>query len=152
MTRESVKRAALNYYYRNREKILQKKKERYINDNLYRERVKELSTESNKRRNELKKLMKNSEKLRKKYWRKFNVKGEVIEFCRINYLAKNIGRTTQTVRLWEKSGMLPKAVIYKNNRYYSKYQFELIVKFWEKYGKEDLYKFFNEVRKNWRLK
>lgn len=152
MTRESVKRAALNYYYRNKEKILQRRKERYANDELFRERTKELASISNKKRSELKKLMKNSEKLRKKYWRKFKVNNEVIEFCRINYLAKNINRTTQTVRLWEKSGLLPKAIIYKNNRYYSQYQFELIIKMWEKYGEEDLYKFFNEVRKNWRLK
>ncbi len=51
------------------------------------------------------------------------------EFYPISYLAKRLSRTTQTIRKWEKAGVIPIAIFrYGNKRMYHKQQVELICK------------------------
>lgn len=149
---ESQKKASLNYYYRNRDKILEKRKERYKNDDIFKTSVIETIKKYRQKKSEIRKKIKEKAKEKSKNWRKFKINGEIIEFCKPSYLAKSIGRTVQTIRLWEKNGFIPKSVKYRGIRYYSKYQYDLIVDLWNKYGEKNLYKFFNEVNSNWRLK
>lgn len=152
MSTEAQRKASLAYYYKNREKILAQRRERYHNDILYKQSVYENIKKSYDKKAEKKRLEKDYRKFKKKYWKVFKINGEPIEFCRITLLAKQIKRSQQTIRVWEKNGLLPKALKVRNMRYYSEYQYNLILKMWNLYGENDLYRFFNEVRKNWRLK
>lgn len=87
-------------------------------------------------------------------WKKFTIKikGEMkaVEACRIGTIADAIGRSIQTLRIWEKSKFIPKCAFrFKGHRYYTKNQYDLFIKMWEKH-KNDLNKFFVELNKNWR--
>lgn len=136
------------YYYRHREKILAKLKNRYHNDELFRQSIKENIKKYVKKKSMEKKLLKEKLKEERKIWKKFNINGEIVQCCRIGYIAKQIGRTSQTLRLWEKNGYINKALTYKNHRYYTRHQAELIINCWNK-SNGDLEKFFSCVRINW---
>lgn len=137
-----------DYYYRNRDKILHKLRNRYHNDEIFRESIKENIKKYVKKKSMEKKLIKEKMKQEKKIWKKFNIDGKIVECCRIGYVAKQIGRTSQTLRLWEKNGYINKALTYKGHRYYTRHQAELIINSWNKYS-PDLEKFFISVRNNW---
>lgn len=136
------------YYYRNRDKILKKLKNRYHNDEIFRESIKANIKKYVKKKSMEKKLLKEKMKQEKKIWKKFNINGAIVECCRIGFVAKQINRTSQTLRLWEKNGYINKALTYKKHRYYTRSQAELIIKAWNMYG-TDLEKFFTYIRNNW---
>lgn len=64
----------------------------------------------------------------------FNLNGEDIELFYIDRLATELGRTPQTVRKWEVSGILPKPIFKDKNgrRLYSQEQIDAIVECAEK--------------------
>lgn len=64
----------------------------------------------------------------------FNLNGEEIELFYIDRLATELGRTPQTVRKWEVSGILPKPIFRDKmgRRLYSQEQIDAIVECAEK--------------------
>ena len=87
-------------------------------------------------------------------WKKFSIKIKnslvPVEACRIGTIAVAINRSIQTLRIWEKSKFIPNCAFrFKGHRYYTKNQYDLFVKLWEKH-KNDLNKFFAELNKHWR--
>jgi len=57
------------------------------------------------------------------------IKGREVKLHYINRLAEELGRTTQTIRKWEISGILPKPIFRDKagNRMYSEEQIKVIV-------------------------
>lgn len=141
----------MSYYERNKEKIKRKVKSRYKNDDLFRKEHIERVARYKKRKAEERKEERKNAIVERKVWRKVSLKGTIRLCCRVGYLSKCLGRTTQTVRLWEKMNYLPKSIRIKNHRYYLKEHFELIMIMWNKY-KNNLPKFFSEIRKDWNKK
>lgn len=64
----------------------------------------------------------------------FNLNGEEIELFYIERLATELGRTPQTIRKWEVSGILPKPIFRDKmgRRLYSQEQIDVIVECAEK--------------------
>ena len=102
------------YYETNREKISERKKERYQKDSKVRERAKELARLNRaKKKAEMDKLRAEG-KIPKSKPRKRNngpiyiiVNGKKCVGLSINDLAENIGRPVSTVKNWIKSGVIP---------------------------------------------
>lgn len=137
------------YYERNAEKLRERFKRRYRSDPEFRKAHQERVRAYKKKRSKEKGRIKTSTTERKT-WRIFNVSGTKVECCRIGHLAVHLGRSVQTVRLWEKEGTFPKSIIYKGHRYYTRPHFDMILRMWNRHN-EDLQKFFVEVRTQWNI-
>lgn len=145
------------YYERNKEKIKEKQKRRYASDPLFREEHKKKVVNYNKRRAQEKKELKSKLPPNyKKAWKKFNINGVITECCRIGYLGKTIGRSSQTIVKWEREGKFPKTIIYNKIRYYTKAHYDLIRLTFTKYNSKEagynLELFFREVFEKWNKK
>ena len=140
-----------NYYSRNREKILEKTNLLYKTDPnfraLHKSRVKKYKQKKAKERK--------AEKLKLKYeksiWREFDVEGVSTPCCRIGFVANKLDREVQTLRLWERKGFLPKTIRYRNQRYYTKYHYLLILYVWRlyNYGEINITAFYKQVWDDW---
>lgn len=139
------------YYSRNRESILVKQSLLYNTDPnfraLHKQRVKFNKQKISKERKEEKRKL----KYEKSIWREFNIEGIRTPCCRVGYVAKNIDRSAQTLRLWERKGFLPKTIRYKTQRYYTKYHYLLILRMWRLFieKKYNITIFYKKVWDNW---
>lgn len=139
------------YYERNRENILVKTNLRYKLDPNFRvlhiQRVKAYKQRKAKERKD----EKEKSKYEKSIWREFNIEGVVTPCCRVGFVASNIGRSAQTLRLWERSGFLPKTIRHKTQRYYPKYHYLLILRMWRLYldKKYNITIFYRNVWDDW---
>jgi len=120
------------YYAEHREKMLEKKKARYRDDPDYRARIQE-NSRARKRAlaEEKKKLGINKKKKEKPIWFRVQVGDEEVpvRMYTAGQLARRLGRKTQTVRVWEKRGIIPEA-IYRStskDRLYTELQVKLII-------------------------
>ena len=66
--------------------------------------------------------------------KKFRINGDTIEVFPVSYLANALGRTSQTVRKWEISGVIPRCFVDPTSkvRFYSQEQIDTIVSLAEK--------------------
>lgn len=146
------------YYEKHKERIKARHKYLYQNDPDYRKNQKKRVAEYKKRKAEEKNRLKEKLVLERKVWRNLNVGGTITPCCKIGYLAASINRCSQTVRLWETEGKLPKTITLKGIRYYTKPHYQLIVRCFTPLIKvtipteKQLQKFFLEVRRLWNSK
>lgn len=84
-----------SYYERNREKILQRKRERYANDDAYREKVKQSSASRRKPEKQKKTPM------------RIEVGGFTAYVYTVRLLAERVGKSVSAVNYWQKTGTLP---------------------------------------------
>lgn len=132
MTEEGPVRYSKKYYRENRKVLLERKRQRYLNDPEYREKI---QAASKIRKNKIlaerrEDRAKNGLKARP-IWFKLDVAGtEVpVRMYTAGQLAKKLGRKTQTIRVWEKKGILPVS-LYRcanKNRLYTAFQVEGII-------------------------
>ena len=125
------------YYAENKSKLLAAKKKRYEEDPEYREAIKARARESKRRQTEQRRKERERNKDREKPLR-FRVQvGDTeveVRMFTAGQLAKRLGRKTQTIRVWERKGLIPEA-IYRNaskDRLYTELQVRLIVKAYDK--------------------
>lgn len=137
----------VTYYYRNRDRILNSINILYKTDSGFRDRHKAAVKKYKQRIAREKKLLKEKAKHDRKVWKRLDVDGVVTPCCRVGYLSKSIGRSTHTLRTWEKQKFLPVTIVYNSQRYYPKYHFLLIIRSWER--RSTLSGFFNEIWLNW---
>lgn len=140
-----------NYYKKYKDKIKAKRKKLYDSDPEFREIHKARVKAYKKKKYAEMKLVKERLKIERKVWRNLSVGGQITPCCKIGYLSASINRTTQTVRLWETEGLLPKTITLNDIRYYTKKHYQLIVRLFNQYEK-NLPKFFSEVRNQWNSK
>jgi hypothetical protein len=127
------------YWKKNRDRLLEKRKERYRKDAEYRRKMKERALESKKRFKELENedllsggIVKRGPKSSKVHRlelpgnRSYNV-----TMLTIGQLSKALGRVPQTIRSWEEKGYIPRA-IYRDsndNRLYTEFQVKKLQEF-----------------------
>lgn len=143
------------YYERNKERIKKRLRDLYHSDSKFREEQIRRSIESRKKRTERLKLEKQRLIIEQKKWRKLKVKDDILECCRIGTLAEALGRDIQTIRLWQKKNQFPNTITYKKHRYFTRYQYDVVLKLWKKYdngNKNKLPFFFEELKKEWKIK
>jgi DNA-binding transcriptional regulator YiaG len=134
MVSENEKKYFQQYYLDHKEKIAAKKKERYQKDPEYRaaiqDRNRKVRALKKKRREDRKKKASKKDPRRPK---KFSVhigglERELSMYSSTQF-ARMVGRSVQTIRLWEREGILPKAVYRcnNNNRLYTEFQVKMLV-------------------------
>lgn len=126
------------YYRKNREEIAEKKKKRYESDPEYKEEILERARERRHR------IALEREERRKKEPKKdpmtphvfaLNVGGidRKLNMYTAGQLALLVGRKTQTIRLWERNGILPEA-LYRSmagDRLYTEFQIRNISRIYD---------------------
>lgn len=146
-TRESQKRASLNYYDKNKEEIKKKNRRRYQADPEYRQRKKDINKKYRQRLSKEKKEIKNQQLRSKRIWKTFKVNGKDQLCCRLGHLAEGIDRKSITIRLWIREGKFPDTFKYNKQRYFTQSHYNLVVRLWNEHG--NCAKFFTEVAKQW---
>jgi len=152
------------YYSENREALLEKKRTRYQEDPEYRERILTAARERKRILSEERKKEKALNKGKEKpLWFSLEIGGEEIpvKMFTSGQLSKRLGRKSQTVRVWEKRGLIPEA-IYRSaakDRLYTEFQVNLILQAYdraeEEFGEKAVThrisstSFFGAVRKIW---
>ena len=138
------------YYDRNAEQIKKERKQRYHNEPDFRQACLENIKTYRHRKRQERKALKEAIDIDRKVWRVFKVGKDKlpVKCCRVGYLAASIGRTAQTIRLWEKEGRFPKSIRYKDQRYYTKPHYNFILRIWRKH-KDNLKQFLIEVNRGW---
>lgn len=134
MVSKNEKKYFRQYYLDHKKEIAAKKKERYQNDPEYRaaiqDRNRKVRAFKKKKREEQKKKVEKKDPMKPK---KFSVRiggyERELSMYSSTQLAKMMGRSVQTIRLWERDEVLPKA-IYRcnnNNRLYTEFQVKMLV-------------------------
>ena len=129
------------YYAENKSKLLAAKKKRYEEDPEYREKIKARAREAKRRQVEerRKEREKNKGKEIPTYFKVMLGDNEIsVRMYTAGQLAKRLGRKTQTMRVWERKGIIPEA-LYRNaskDRLYTELQVRLIVKAYDRAERE----------------
>ncbi len=113
MPEEESKVYSRKYYAENRAAIAERKRLRYLNDSEYRARIKESARVRKNRLLEERREERAKNGIKEKpIWFKIDVNGlEVpVRMYTTGQLAKRLGRKTQTMRVWERKGILPEAL------------------------------------------
>jgi len=131
------------WYAENKEELSARRRQKYQEDPEYREKVRAQAREAKKRF--LEKKRKEREKNKDKeqpVWFKvqYGKKEVAVRMFTAGQLSKRLGRKTQTIRLWERKGVIPEAM-YRNgarDRLYTELQVREIVEIYSqcvrKYG------------------
>jgi DNA-binding transcriptional MerR regulator len=134
MTKEGSSTYFAEYYAENKEIISARRRQRYAEDPEYRERCKAQSREAKKRLAERrrKERAKNKDKdSGKPTWYKILYDGREIpvKMFSTGQLAKKLGRKAQTMRIWERKGIIPESMYRtaSQDRLYTAFQVRLIV-------------------------
>lgn len=124
------------YYQDNRKDLLEKKRQRYRNDTEYREKIQTAARERKRRITaERREARKDEDFVAKRkerpIWFTIEINGvdTPVRMHTSGQLAKRLGRLPQTMRVWEKRGILPEA-LYRNaakDRLYTEVQVSGIV-------------------------
>lgn len=133
---------AREYYLKNREKILAKKRKKYITDGSFADRQRKRSLQSVQHRRALGKdnyLLQRGKKLRRRsgprlYMVTVNGREEEVLMYRIGDLAQLLGRQVKTLYMWEREKVLPDAMFRDsaNRRMYSQDQVNVLVEAFHK--------------------
>lgn len=126
-----------SYYQKKRDAILSRRKERYLSDPAYRAAALQRAAEQKlRRKGERAKAAPTREVVVKGVLKSklhsVNVGGATLEITMMSggHLARKLGRTIQTIRMWEKKGILP-AAMYRdpvtNARLYTEDQVQALV-------------------------
>lgn len=135
------------HYDRNADKILSKRKKLYDSDPEYRKTIIQRTVESARKRRQKARELKLANKLDRKIWSNFQMpNGSVKKCCRVGHLANLLGRSAQTIKLWERDGF-PMTFRKANQRYYTQENVNMILSQFKKH--ENVHKFISEVQKNW---
>jgi hypothetical protein len=137
-----------NYYARHAEKLKERFKKRYKTDPEFRADHIAKVAQYKKRKAREKKELKERTQTERKIWRTFKVNGVDTPCCRLGHLALSLERSVQTIRLWEDDNRFPKSIRYKNQRYYTKGQYDYVLSAWSR-SRGNLEKFFADVTTNW---
>lgn len=125
------------YYADNKDKILSRRRERYKEDPEYREKIKARAREAKrkllaKRREE---RAKNKDKITPIWFQiQYGGKEIPVKMYTTGQVAKKLGRTTQTIRIWEKNGLIPEATYRTaaHDRLYTELQLNLLIEAYRK--------------------
>lgn len=134
------------YYEKNKAKIQQSRRDRYKSDPQYRAKVQQAALDRKAKIREQKKAGRGDAPAKKRGPDKpkvflIEVAGTDVEVVMMSagQLAKALRRKTQTLRLWEKKGLLPEAM-YRNNandRLYTAFQVSKLKEAYDKAVLED---------------
>lgn len=102
------------WYKSHAKEFNEKRRSRYRKDKSYREKIVERQAEYRARRSGAVK--------EKKQLTKLDVNGNLQKVFRIGEVAQSLGRSQQTIRKWEKDGLLPGRTIETSHRYYTAVQ------------------------------
>ena len=125
------------YYAENKKEISEKKKRRYQEDPEYREKIKARARARKKMLAEERKKQKQHEVDRENpIWFRieFGDSEIPVRMYTIGQLAKRLGRKTQTIRVWERKGIMPEATYRSSakDRLYTELQVRLIVEAYDR--------------------
>lgn len=139
-----------SYYQKHKEEIKAKQKNLYHKDKEFRKLQIQRVADYKKRKAKEKKLQKEQIKLDRKVWRKVRIANVVVECCRIAFLASALGRGTKRLREWESMGKLPKTILVKGMRYYTKPHYTMIMNAWNRAEEgKNLKLFFEIIKDKW---
>jgi DNA-binding transcriptional regulator YiaG len=131
---EQEKEYFKRYYQEHKAEIAAKKKERYQTDPEYRAAIQERKRQTRLRRKREREAKKAKAKKKDPLAPKvFSVQigghDRELSMYSSTQLARMLGRSVQTIRLWEREGILPKAVYRcnNNNRLYTEFQVKMLV-------------------------
>lgn len=164
---EKRKKHNATYYQKNKEKIKAARNQRYLEDPDYKYRILATSKAAQKRRAIERRAMLKEQYLRAEtpsVYRVLLPDGREIqtEMLTTSQLAMRIQRQAQCVRVWEKMGLLPKAMYrsLQNARLYTLFQVEMICRYYDlqvlRYGKQKVMNristtdFFDRVHNLWK--
>jgi DNA-binding transcriptional MerR regulator len=136
------------WYEENSAELNQARKAKYANDPEYREKVLKANREAREKRRKERQVEKKAEKDATKVrtgvrpWKQFEVEmpgenGTMTKLFTVGALAHAIGKSVQTVRLWEKQDIIPETELRspKGDRLYTAEQVEMIYGLLKKQGK-----------------
>ena len=147
---DAQKSAYRRWYEKNKEQFNAKRRQRYQEDDEYREKALENT------RTYRSEGVRHPELADTPMYREWN--GELIEVFRISTVAEMIGRSVQAIRKWEKNEIIPKPYFGRGHRVYTANQIKLLKKvaaFSDKYRYNrakyyaKLEKLVNEVYEKW---
>lgn len=118
MTEKKTKSAFSKWYEQHREGLNSARRLRYQNDPEYRGEV--LRTQRERRQASPVPSRAGASRYKE-------VGGSTVYTYRISEVAEMVGKTVQTIRLWEAQGYIPKPTIPSEKRFYTKHQASLIV-------------------------
>lgn len=125
------------YYAENKEKILSRRRQRYKEDPEYREKIMARAREAKRKLLAKRKVerAKNKDKNQPTRFRiQYGDEEIPVDMYTTGQVAKKLGRTTQTIRIWEKNGLIPEA-LYRttaHDRLYTELQLTLLVEAYRK--------------------
>lgn len=130
------------YYENNRDKLLEKKRKRYREDEEYRNKVNSRAVDRQRSRRVTVTRRKRSAKDPKVF--QVSIDGALVDLkmYTLRQLAVALGKSIKTLRAWEDRGILPKA-LYRDtcgssgNRLYPEFQFTLILEAYAKALQDD---------------
>lgn len=135
------------WYEDNGDDLNERRRERYANDPEYRTRVKQWNQEARERRRKARKAEKRAEKRAVKMkasagaWKtvEIEVDGVVTRMFTIGALARAVGKGISTIRVWERTGVLPETPYRsdKGDRLYTVEMVEDIIEDLGRVGKLD---------------
>lgn len=117
MSAEKRKASFGQWYEANKEKLAQKRAEKYRTDPDY--RAKALERAARQRSDNPRQRRDTDSSVRV-------INGELREVFRIGTVAEAIGRDEQTIRLWEERAIIPKPSAPGKHRYYTSHQISLL--------------------------
>lgn len=134
------------WYEKNRDERNKKRRRRYQRDSAYREKIKETSRLYARKKRAVKRARikfgvkldkRKKEKLRHNISLPLKVGGNIdVDAFVLGYLSAKMGRSNQTIYLWEKRGCFPKTPIRINGiRFYTKEMVDVAVKIFRKHEK-----------------
>jgi hypothetical protein len=134
---ERIKKDNASYYQRHKDEIKAARNKKYLEDPEFKERLLRKTREANARRAKERREMNKSSYASEESPSTFRVQlpdgMEIItEMVTIGQLSMFLEKQQQTIRMWEKKGYFPKAMYrnLKNNRLYTLFQVEAIVRFY----------------------
>ena len=122
------------YYKANKEKILEARRKKYTDDPVYREKALQRSADRKRRLKQQNKKNKKNTKVKKTAPIIFAIEHDGLDhevsMLTAGQLAEALGRKTQTIRVWEKKGIIPQAMYRSdaNDRLYTELQVKLLKK------------------------
>lgn len=117
MTTENRRASFSTWYEANKEKLAQKRAEKYRTDPEYRAKALERAARQRSDNPRPKRESESSVRV---------INGVQREVFRIGSVAQIIGRDEQTIRLWEDRGVIPKPTAPGKHRYYTSHQISLL--------------------------